>query len=149
MSEKVVPVDLGVVWDPNDPDAVLVADDRGAALALRPRADDTDQRTVVLVWTGTHYSSMGGPNGEAIAGHRLYGKGLEDVLWIGEVSNSELVAMLEKQNNVHPQHDSPRFADLAHHVVLTKEQVIEVVARGLEVRRIEGSRQEAAVKALF
>ncbi|UTT61843.1 hypothetical protein [Microcella humidisoli] len=111
--------------------------------------DDTDQRTVMLVWTGTHYSSIGGPNDEAISGHRLYGKGLEDVVWIGEVSNSELVAMLEKQNSVHPQHDSRRFADLVHHVVLAKEQVIEVVARDLEVRRIEGSRQEAAVRALF
>lgn len=149
MSEKVVAVDLGVVWDPNDPDAVLVADHRGAALALRPRVDDTDQCTVVLVWTGTHYSSMGGPNDEAISGHRLYGKGLNAVLWIGEVSNSELVAMLKKQNSVHPQHDSRRFADLVHHVVLTKERVIEVVARSLEVRRIEGPRQEAAAKALF
>ena len=149
MPERVVPLDIGVIWDPNGPDAVLVADDRGrTALALRPRWDDPDHRAVVLVWSGSHHSEMGGPNDEAVSGHRLYGHGLENTLWIGRVSESQLIVMLEHQNSVHRSHDPRRFEDLVHDVVRTKEKVIEVVAQALTVRRIDGSPHQAALEAL-
>jgi hypothetical protein len=149
MTENVVALDIGVVWEPNAPAAVLASDDMGrTALALNPREDDPDQSAVVLVWSGSHYSAMSDPNHEALNGHRLYGKGLETILWIGQVRDSELVAMLEMQNSVHPQHNPTWFADLLHHVVLTREQVVEVVARSFTVRRISGPPREAIMTAL-
>ena len=149
MTEKVTSVDLGVRWEPNGPGAVLLSNDQGrAALALDAHVDDSDQRTVVLSWTGVRYSAIGSPNDEALHGHRLYSKGLDSVLWIGEVSDSELIAALEKQNSVHSRHEPERFAHLLHHVVLTKERTVEVVADSLVVTRVAGSTIEAAVKAL-
>ena len=149
MAAWVVPLDLGVVWDSGAPEAVLAVNDMGdAALALRPRWDDGDNSAVVLVWSGSRYSSMGDPNDEAANGHRLYGKGLEDVLWIGEVHDSELIVALERQNSVHPRHDPSRFANLVHHVVRTKEQAVEVVASAVAVKRVPGSPGEAVMKAL-
>jgi hypothetical protein len=118
-------------------------------LALRARYGDSDQRAVVLSWTGARYRVIGGPNDEAISGHRLYGKGLETVCWIGEVSNSELVASLEKQNSAHLQHDPARFAKLLHHVVLTKEETVEVVADSLVIKRIAGTTSKAAKEAFL
>ncbi len=150
MTERVTTIDIGVVWDPNAPDAVLLTDDGGStALALRAHCDDSDQRTVVLFWSGARYRLMGGPNDEAISGHRLYGKGLETVTWIGEVAGSELVASLEKQNSVHPQHDPARFAKLLHQVALTKEETVEVVADSLVIKRIAGSTGKAAREAVM
>ena len=133
-------VDLDVTWDPNAPDAVLTASDMGhTLLTLRAHPDDPDRRGVVLEWSGSRFSCMSDPNDEAISGHRLFSKGLADVLWAGLVEHSGLIADLERQNRVHPLHDSSRFERLAHHVVLLKECVVEVVAREILVRRVDGA----------
>ena len=93
MEERVVPLEIGVTWEPNAPDAVLVCDDRGStSLALEAHPDDPDQRNVVLVWTGTESAALMPPNDEARSGHRLYGNGLSGLLWAGVVQDSELVA---------------------------------------------------------
>jgi hypothetical protein len=73
MGERVSAKDLGTVWEPNAPEAILISTDSGAAvLALRAHPDDADQRCVVVVWAGTELASFGGPNDEARSGHRLY-----------------------------------------------------------------------------
>lgn len=149
VAESVRPLDLGVVWEPNAPLAVLLADDAGTAvLALGAHPDDDDERCVVIVWTGTHAASLSEPNDEAISGHRLYDKGLADVLWAGIVEQSAAIADLERQNRVHPNHDASRFRHVAHHVLPLKERVVEVIAEAVEVRRIEGTTVSAAASAL-
>ena len=149
MSERVEPVDLGVTWDPNAPFARLLADDFGrAVLALNPHESHPDERCVVLVWSGTSSVSMAGPNDEAISGHRLYRAGLSNVLWAGEVYGSTLIRSLEMQNRVHPNHNPANWTGLRHHVVRTKECVVEVVARTVAVHRFGGSTLDAAVAAL-
>ncbi|MCG6566894.1 hypothetical protein [Tessaracoccus sp. ZS01] len=145
MAEHVVPLELGVTWEPNAPSAILVSNDFGStALALKAHPDDRDQRCLVMVWTGSRYSSLSDPNDEAIRGHRLHRKGLRDVLWVGLVHESERIAELERQNRVHPLHDPSRFSRLSHHVLLLKECVIEVVAEDVSVLRTEGSTLQAA-----
>ena len=149
MAEHVRQLDLGVSWDPNAPDAVLMSDDRGrTSLAVRASVEDADRRSVVLVWTGVLFSSLGAPNDEAIAGHRLYDKGIREVLWAGGVEQSELVKSLEQQNRVHARHVPTRYDDLEHHVVLLKEGVVEVVARALTIERHAGATVDSAVIAL-
>jgi intracellular sulfur oxidation DsrE/DsrF family protein len=149
VNENVVSIDLGVDWEPSAPEAVMRVDDRGTtALALRAHSDDDDQRAVVLVWSGSEYSAMSSPNDEARNGHRLYEKGLQNVLWAGQVLGSELINQLERQNSVHPLHRPTRFAGLIHHVILTKESTVEVVANSLAVRRLPGSTARAAESAL-
>ncbi len=149
VTEQVEPFDLGVTWEPNAPSACLVSDDMGkTALALMPHGDDLDQRCVVILWSGTHSACLSDPNDEAISGHRLYAKGLADVLWAGVVRNSEAVAALVRQNAVHPFHDPSRFQDLVHHVLPMKECVAEVIAQTMAIRRFDSPTLEAAVTAM-
>jgi hypothetical protein len=51
------------------------------------------------------------------------------------------------KTSAHPFHDASRFRALVHHIVLTKERTIEVVARSLAVERHDGSTMAAAVAA--
>jgi hypothetical protein len=149
MREKVQDLDLGVIWDPNAPEAILLANDFGrTVLALNPHLDDLDQRCVVIVWTGTRSARLSAPNDEAISGHRLWRKGLEGTLWAGQVSHSHAIRDLERQNRVHPRHDPSRYQNLAHHVLLLKERVAEIVAEAVSTRRCEGNTLEAATTAM-
>jgi hypothetical protein len=149
VAERVVDLELGVVWDPNAPDAVLVAQDLGAAaLALRADIDDADDRWVVLRWPSARAAVMEPPNDEAISGHRLYRQGLDRVRWAGEVLESEWIATLEWMNRVHPYHRPEMFEGLRHFVILTKEAAVEVVAPSQEILRVEAtSAAQAALAA--
>jgi hypothetical protein len=147
--ERVVRSGLNVRWAPNAPDAVLVSDDSGRTpLAVRPHADDADRRNVVLVWSGVESASLSAPNDEAISGHRLWRAGLSDVLWLGLVEGSILIAGLKKQNSVHPSHDPRRYEFLDHYIAPLKECVAEVVASSVVIHREDGSTLESAVAAL-
>ena len=130
--ESVSEVDLGELrWEPNAPAAVLVADDRGlTVLAVRAHPDDNDRRCVVFVWRGTASACMGGPNDERIEDHRLYDKGLSEVLWLGEVLA-----------------EPPDTGPPLHHVLPLKECVVEVLAREFQVLRQGEATLEAAVHA--
>jgi hypothetical protein len=149
VSEWVQEVNLGVRWDPNASQAVLLADDLGrTALALNPHFDDRDQRCVVIVWAATRLALLGDPNDESISGHPLYGSGLEHVTWAGEVEQRQRLRDLERINNAHPHHDGAQFERLRHHVIPLKEAVAEVVAGSIGVRRIGGATLDAAAEAL-
>lgn len=148
MTEDVESLDLGVTWEPNAPDAILLSADVGSStLALNARQNDPDGRCVVLKWAGCLYASMASPNDEAISGHRLWTRGLQRLLWAGVVHDSELIARLERQNRVHPMHHAARCDGLKHYLLPLKECVVEVVARDLVVHRFEGTTVEAAVRA--
>jgi hypothetical protein len=136
MSELVRNFDLGTKWEPDDPRAVLVASDIGETrLTLRAHFDDPDQRSVVLVWLRSWATRMEPPNDEALSGHSLYRAGLREVVWIGEVVQSRLIAHLEKRNRFDPLHDPQRFRQLRHWVVPLKEVLVEVVAEEIELQR--------------
>ena len=140
MDERVVPVLPGVEWEPNEPRAVLVQDDRGrACLALAAHFADPDDRCVVFVWTGCHRVVMGSPNDEALDRHRLYGTGLQELLWTGEVEGSSWIEELAAMAARPPA---------KHYVVPTKEAVIEVVADDIAVLRLDGPTADAALEAL-
>jgi len=134
VSEHVVNVDLGVVWEPNVPNAILISTDTAVTrLWLSPRWDDSDQRAVVLAWRGAVLARMEPPNDEAREGHRRYEAGLAGVLWLGEVLEGRLVAQLETANRIHPRHNPGMWVGLRHWVVPLKECNVEVVADALEV----------------
>jgi hypothetical protein len=136
VAEHVAAVDSTTDWDPNSPAARLTAADDGVArLRLRAHPDDQDQRPVDLVWNGCLVARMEPPNDEAISGHRLYDVGLREVLRLGEVSGSELIAELERRNRVHPHHSAARYTALRHWVAPLKECTVEVVARSLHMER--------------
>ena len=136
MSEMVRNFDVGTTWEPSSPGAVLLANDSGdARLTMRAHVDDADQRPVVLVWLRSWAVRMEPTNDEALTGHPLYRAGLRDVLWVGEVLQSRLIANLEKRNRFHALHDPHRFRQLRHWVVPLKEVLVEVVAESIELQR--------------
>ena len=123
----------------------MLSDDSGRTrLALRAHPDDANQRNVVLVWEGVQFASLSAPNDEAISGHRLWHTGLKDVLWLGLIEDSELIAGLKRQNSVHPHHESRQYDFLDHYIAPLKECVAEVVATSLAFHRHEGSTLESA-----
>jgi hypothetical protein len=110
IGEQLETLDLGVTWNPNAPEAFLLSDDSGkTVLALNPHRDDTDRRCVVLVWSRARSACLDAPNDEAISGHRLYERGLSNVLWVGLVRDSETVVALALTTRVHPYRDPTRF----------------------------------------
>jgi len=88
---------------------------------------------------------MGPPNDEARAQHRLYAHGLRELLWLGIVRDSELVAQLRPMWT--PVGDGRRIHPI-HYVVPSKECVVEVVAADVELFRIDGTTRDAATRSL-
>jgi hypothetical protein len=149
MTETVTSLDLGVEWQPNIEDYLLSSDGYGkTVLALEAHPNDSDSSIVLLVWSGVAFASMGGPNDEAIEGHRLYSKGLGGVSWAATVQESELITLLEQQNSVHHLHDPSKFSSLIHYVLPLKGDVVEVVAHDLIVVRANSDRISAAADAM-
>ena len=149
MAEQVVALDLGVTWNPNAPEGLLLSDGFGrTVLGLNPHHSDPDRRCVALVWEGARSASLADPNDEAISGHRLYATGLSQVLWAGVVRDSHHIRALEIQSRVHPRHDPSRFNGLTHYLIRLKECVAEVVAETIAVRRIEGTTLGAVTAAM-
>jgi hypothetical protein len=148
MAEAVVPVQPSVAWEPDAPNAVLLSDDFArTVLALNAHPDDADTRSVVIIWEGVRYAAMGSPNDEARSGHRLYEKGLRELIGIGLVEDSELIASLELANRVHPFHEPEWYLGMSHHILALKETTVEVVAASVSVVRVTGSTVHAVVAA--
>jgi hypothetical protein len=136
-TEYVVPYDIGVRWNPNNSDPLLVQQSDRAVLSVGPDPDDADDRLVHLRILGCHGVILTGPNGEAISGHRLWNVGLSDCLWAGEVLNSRWIQEQVRVNSIHPQHRSERFKDLRHWILLFKEATAECAGSSLVVHRAE------------
>ena len=131
MSQRVVPLDLGVRWEPNAPEATLTTNDDGMArLVLRAHRDDADTRDVCLSWSGVQAARFGPYNDQGLRHHRLYGSGLRELLWAGEVLDSAWRAEV-----------SPAVYRIAerHFIVPTKEVLVEVLADALSVDRLDPS----------
>ena len=97
--------------------------------APMPRVFADDCRLSVLYYTNTekvavvHFPlcsvfTFGSPNDETLAGHPLYGHGLE-FYTVHYVENSSWIALLERRNSVHSQHDQKRFIENKKHFIFT------------------------------
>jgi hypothetical protein len=120
--QRVVPLELGVTWEPNAPLATLRSSDLGnATLTLKAHPDDHDQRDVVITFHECRAAARLPFNDEALHLHPLYARGLREVLWAGEVLDSTWLPA--------------RPASSRHFVFPLKECVVELLAGGLDVFR--------------
>ena len=87
----------------------------------------------VIEWLRCHGAVLGGPNDEAIMGHRLWDHGLSDVLWSGEVKHSTWIAHWEAVNRVHAYHRPESYAELRHVILPLKDSTFECLANGFAV----------------
>lgn len=140
VSEYVEPLDVMVRWDAIAPRAEIAGPvDGRAAVALAPHPDDSDQRCVVLLWTGARSVTASDPHAP-LSRHRLAEHGLRDVAWVGVVRNSGAVAAADGAGD--------GAGDVVHHLVLLDDRTVEVVAELLTVRRSAGPAAEVAERAL-
>ena len=131
------PIEVGITWDPNAPDAVLVSGDNAiAVLAFNANVDDPSRDAVVLTWVGCRGARLEPWNDEGILNHPLWGEGLEDVRWIGELSSSYWL-------DEHPG-SAGRDNGLRHFVLPLKECVVEVLAEGFSISQRPGPTYGAA-----
>jgi hypothetical protein len=79
---------------------------------------------------------MGPPGDEARSGHRLFRRGLAELMWSGVVEDSEWIIELEHRDRVHPDH--ARFSILTHFIVPLKDETVEVMAEAVEMLRHPG-----------
>ena len=75
--ERVVPLELGMTWQPNAPRATLRSSDLGdACLTLQAHPDDQDQRYVVITFDRCRAAAQLPFNDGALHLHPLYARGV-------------------------------------------------------------------------
>src|SRR5215213_3446444 len=96
MAEHVIEVEVPYFDpEPNMPEPVVVQSERACYLVYRDRDDERK----ALEFSRCSISKFGYPNDEALAGHRLYEKGLRFYGFF-EVVESEWIAELRKGNEI-------------------------------------------------
>lgn len=130
-----MPQELAVVrtdW----PEPAVVAEARIRAdqnsLAIRYRT--ADGATAVVNFPSCWHVIFGQPNDEALTGHPLSGHGLEPYS-VHEVTNSSLIATLERRNSVHASHSDQLFLGLTHYIFTFQDSTLECVVRESEASR--------------
>ena len=87
-----------------------------------------NNKIAVIIFPLVSIFKFGSPNDEALGGHPLINKGLK-YYSVHKVENSFWIAELEKQNSVHPRHDSKSFLKDKHHYIFTfHDSTLELVA---------------------
>jgi hypothetical protein len=103
----------------------------------------SEHKSVALVeFVGAHAVMFGGPNDEALGGHRLYGRGLEYHA-IHEVHASSWITEAERVNSVHPHHQGGWHAWLRHFVITFHDETLECLARDVRTETSGDSFPEA------
>jgi hypothetical protein len=106
------------------PEPRLRADDTSVSLLYRSAGN----AFVVVRFPLCHYLTFGAPNDEALAGHPLFGRGLQHYS-VHEVLASSLIRELERRNSVHPRHDPEWYLrGMRHYVFTFQDCTLECVA---------------------
>lgn len=145
--ERAVPIDLGVVWATGGPMPILLHEGGTALLAfhLAP-VDPSGDAVGIIEWLHCSATTFGYPNEEAIAGHRLWDRGLSEIYSAAEVLNSSWIAGMEVANRVHDLHDPAKFAALRHFVLQFQDDTFECVAEGYRVETSSGPLDAVATR---
>ena len=109
----------------------------GTYETVRRQRSESEPGPVAFVKASFTAIRFGYPNDEALAGHRLYPKGLRHYgVW--EVMDSEWPGELDKANAVHPRHIPGLFR--GRHIVFTfHDTTLELLGEDLEVEVREQS----------
>jgi hypothetical protein len=161
--EYAVPVELGVEWDAGAPLPHLISSGHHTFVAFYLREFDPN-------WDGTYVTivdpkseapaslglaeftqctavRMGSPNDEVLHGHPLHGRGLGGY-GAYVVENSRWIAELIKINSVHSLYRTENWSDARHFLFVFHDEILEAVARGVEVERRRESMPELLAQTL-
>src|SRR5688500_4403095 len=104
-------IDLGIRMDAGAP-MPRVLSDGNTAIVLTYLRDDT---IGLVTFTGVYNLLFGGLNDEALAGHPLWGRGLDHYVF-HEVHNSAWIAECEQRNSVLHMHRGGWHARMRHYI---------------------------------
>ncbi len=137
--ERVISLDVGLYPEAGAPAPLLAQSDHDCFLvfhAVEERGGEI--RTGVVEVMGCEATRFGYPNDEALAGHPLWGRGL-DFYSVGEVINSSWVAQLDEQNRAaFPDYERPQKR---HFIITFHDSTFECVADDLVARVVDGYRE--------
>jgi hypothetical protein len=147
-------IDLGVRWSAGAPLPHLVSDGGrafivclaempdpswdGSTTRMVSPADPAPDGIVVIELSGCDSLMIGGPNDETLAGHPLYGRGL-DFYQAHEVCRSAWLEDRIAQNSVHPHHREDGFRQLRHLVFAFHDEMVESLCREARAETIYGT----------
>jgi len=150
-------LELGIHWNPGAPKP-LIFSSGGHAFALFYRDLPRTGREEGPLARGTFIPAVGaveflrvrsikfgGPNDETLAGHPLFGKGLEFYA-AHEVINSRWIEEEEKIDSVHPQHRGGWRDSLRHYIFTFHDETLECLAEEIRTEQLECSYPEAAAR---
>jgi|SRR5215203_780731 len=136
MEERVVKLDLGYVPEAAVSGAFLIQDEYRAFLTFNAMKVENDAYdavgTAVVELIRCSTTKFGYPNDEALAGHPLYGKGLE-AYEIFEVLDSNWIAQQREQNRVNFPDPPRKIPTLRHFVFTFHDSTFECLADDIKV----------------
>ncbi len=158
-SERAEKISFNPEWDGGAPSPHLLQSDHktfltyyvndvdpnwnGKYLKLQNPTSNQPNKIAVVEWVSCHGAVLGGLNDEAISGHRLWKKGLEDCFYgAAIVQNSNWIEEMRKGNSVHPYHKDEMFSDLKHFILLFHDSTFECVAKSYNIEILHKSMPE-------
>ncbi len=106
------------------PEPLVLANDTQLVI----RYFTTNEKIAVIIFPLCSIFKFGSPNDEALNGHPLSKNGLK-YYSVHKVENSLWISQLEKQNSVHPRHNTERFFKNKHHYIFTfQDSTLELIA---------------------
>jgi hypothetical protein len=139
--ESLAPFDLPLI-EAGAPLPVLLTDETATVFVYRIAPADPafdrmgpDEARLGEPWAVVTAESclavtFGGPNDEALPGHRLHPLGLQYYASM-EVLNSAWIAEMEMRNRVHRSHHAGLFAGHRHFILTFHDSTMEIVCRSL------------------
>ena len=140
--EQVVPAVGAPAWSVGSPSPVVVSDSWRTFVAY----DKDDGERCMLTFEHVDSVLFGGSNDEALAGHRLWTRGLK-YYEFQEVLNSNWIAQREAENSVHDYHQPGWHRRQRHFVCTFHDETFECLAGTFVVDKHDGA-PPAAVAAL-
>jgi hypothetical protein len=124
--------------------------DGSTARMIGPSSED-EEPIAVAEFHGCYAHRFGGPNDEVLAGHPLYGRGLQ-AYGAHRVLNSPWIAQERRTNSVHRGFRDDAWDGLTHYLLLFHDNLFECIARGHRMERVHTTCRQAvelATRRLF
>lgn len=141
-------VDLGELkWDGGTPmPKLLVGGQHAVVLCYESLATGFDEYVMEVRFDGCVSARMGDPNEEVLHGHPLWEHGLRHYE-AHVVHNSQLLREYRRINSVHDYHRDEVWDALNHYFLVFHDEVVEVLARSMSARRLDGDMATELAKA--
>lgn len=132
-------VDLGdMQWDAGAPmPRLLVGSQHAVVLCYESLSTGSGEFVMEVRFEGCMSARMGHPNEEVLHGHPLWNHGLKHYE-AHIVHSSPLLAEHRWINSIHDYHRDEEWTPLNHYFLAFHDEVVEILARRISARRLDG-----------